>query len=199
MTAARDSGVPAAGPGRIPPVASEATDPGLAAVFDVFRDAGRDVPMLYRTLANAPAMLQGWTDLAWALRQDAVAPRRLRELVIMRVAQLTAAPFEWLAHWGMAMKHGISEEQLGALSSWQSSTQFSDEERAVLAMTDGLTRELDVSDATWSALAAQFSHGELVELVLTAAFYSCVSRVLHAFRLGVVDETDPRLALLSGR
>jgi 4-carboxymuconolactone decarboxylase len=191
-----NGGVPAAGPGRIPPVAGDATDPGLAAIFDVFRTAGREVPVLYRTLGHAPSMLQGWTDLAWSLRQDAAAPRRLRELVIMRVAQLTAAPFEWLAHWSMAVKHGVTEQQLAELSAWRSSAQFSDIERAVLAMTDELTRDLEVSDESWAALAARFPPGELIELVLTAAFYSCVSRVLHALRIGVVDESDPRLAHL---
>jgi len=83
-----------------------------ALLFDVFRDAGRDVPLLYRTLGNAPAMLRAWTSLAWPLRQEAASPRGLRELLIMRVAQLTAASFEWLAHWDMAVKHGITAEQL---------------------------------------------------------------------------------------
>lgn len=183
--------------GRIPPVAADTADPALAPVFDVFRDAARDVPMLYRTLGNAPAMLQAWTSLAWPLRQDAVSPRGLRELLIMRVAQLTTAAFEWLAHWDMAVKHGISAEQLEQLARWQDSPLFSKEERAALAVTDELTTGLGVADATWAKLAEHFSAGELVELVLTVSFYSCVSRVLHAFDLNVVDESDPRLAALT--
>jgi 4-carboxymuconolactone decarboxylase len=183
--------------GRIPPVEADSTDPALAAVFDVFRDAGRDVPMLYRTLGRSPAMLQAWTSLAWPLRQEATSPRGLRELLIMRVAQLTTAPFEWLAHWDMAVKHGITVEQLDALADWPHSGLFSDRERAALALTDELTEGLDVADDTWSELAEHFAEGELVELVLTVSFYSCVSRVLHALRLSEVDESDPRLAALS--
>ena len=179
---------------RVAPVAADSSDPDLAAVFDVFRQAGRDVPLLYRTLGNAPAMLNAWTALAWPLRQDAVSPRGLRELLIMRVAQLTNAPYEWIAHWDMAVKHGISVEQLEDLWRWRESTRFSTDERAALALTDELTTDLDVTDATWTALAGCFSEGELVELVLTVGFYSCVSRVLRALHLNVVDETDPRLA-----
>ena len=59
-------------------------------------------------------------------------------------------------------------------------------------MTDELTLDLEVGDATWAALADRYEPGELVELVLTAAFYSCVSRVLRTLRLPV-DPTDPRL------
>jgi hypothetical protein len=44
-------------------------------------------------------------------------------------------------------------------------------------------------------LAARYEPGEIIELVLTASYYSCVSRVLRTLRLPV-DETDPRLAML---
>jgi AhpD family alkylhydroperoxidase len=183
-------------PPRIPPVAGDSTDAALAAVFDVFRDDGREVPLLYRTLGNSPAMLQAWTAMAWPLRHEAQAPRGLRELLIMRVAQVTVAPFEWVSHWDMAVKHGVDEQQLTELHDWAASDRFSDVERAALAMCDELTRDLHVADATWDALAAYFDPGELVELVLTVSFYACVSRTLHALGLGVVDESDPRLGAL---
>jgi AhpD family alkylhydroperoxidase len=182
---------------RVPPVAADTTDPELAAVFDVFRDAGREVPLLYRTLGNAPAMLRAWTSLAWPLRQEAASPRGLRELLIMRVAQLTAASFEWLAHWDMAVKHGITAEQLEELARWRDSDRFSADERAALALADDITEQLEVGDETWAAVAHRFSAPELVELVLTVSFYSCVSRVLHALELNAVDGSDPRLAALS--
>jgi 4-carboxymuconolactone decarboxylase len=182
---------------RVAPVAADTTDPELAPVFDVFRDAGREVPLLYRALGRAPAMLRAWTSLAWPLRNEAVAPRGLRELLIMRVAQLTVAPFEWVAHWDMAVKHGVTVEQLGQLHRWVDSELFSADERAALALTDELTAKLDVSDETWAELAGRFGDGELVELVLTISFYSCVSRVLRALGIDAVDETDPRVAALT--
>ncbi len=180
------------GGGRLPLVASDVDETALTAIFDVFRARGREVPVLYRSLGNAPAMLQAWVGLAWPLRNEAVTPRRLRELIIIRVAQLTGAAYEWIAHHDMAVTHGISEAALRDLASWRTNGHHDAEEREVLAMADELTEQLDVSDATWNALAARYGPGELVELLLTAAFYSCVSRVLRTLRLPV-DETDPRL------
>jgi alkylhydroperoxidase family enzyme len=142
-------------------------------------------------------MLNAWISFAWPLRQDAASPRGLRELTIMRVAQLTSASFEWIAHWDMALKHGISVEQLEELGRWRESTRFSTGEQAALDLTDQLTLELEVSDQTWTALTERFSDGELVELVLTISFYSCVSRVLRALQIDAVDEADPRLAALN--
>ena len=55
-------------------------------------------------------------------------------------------------------------------------------------MTDGL----EVSDAVWAPLAERYQPGELIELVLTAAYYACVSRTLRALRMPL-DPNDPKL------
>lgn len=178
--------------GRLPLVDSESSDPALARVFDRFREAGREVPTLYRTLANAPAMLNAWVGMAWPLRLEATTSRALRELIIMRVAQLTRTGYEWVAHRPMALHCGITAEQLADLHRWRESERFSEEEREALAMTDELTDGLDVSDAVWETLAVRYQPGEIVELVLTASYYACVSRTLRALRLPV-DPGDPLL------
>ena len=183
------------GAGRLPLVSADSDDPALAPIFDRFREAGRDVPTLYRTLGNAPAMLNAWVGLAWPLRHDATTSRALRELIIMRVAQLTGASYEWVAHYPMAVQCGIATEQLADLRRWRESERFTDEQREVLALTDELTDDIHVCDETWAALAARYDAGELVELVLTAAYYSCVSRTLRALRLPV-DPDDPALTSL---
>ena len=183
------------GAGRLPLVSADSDDPALAPIFDRFRQAGRDVPTLYRTLGNAPAMLNAWVGLAWPLRHDATTSRALRELIIMRVAQLTGASYEWVAHYPMAVQCWIATEQLADLRRWRESERFTDEQREVLALTDELTDDIDVCDETWTPLAARYDAGELVELVLTAAYYSCVSRTLRALRLPV-DPDDPALTSL---
>ena len=107
--------------GRLPLVPVDSDDPLVAEVFDAVRAMGWPVPTLYRALGNSPAMLRAWTAFAWPLRNDASTPRALRELIIMRVAQLTDAPYEWLAHWDMAVEHDVAVEQLHDLWRWRES------------------------------------------------------------------------------
>jgi AhpD family alkylhydroperoxidase len=168
---------------RVPLVPSDSDDPVLAPVFDVFRNAGREVPVLYRVLGNSPVLLKAWTDFAWPLRHEATTPRSLRELGILRVAQVTGADFEWRAHAEFALKVGVTQEQLDSMASWRSASCFSDDERAVLAFAEQLTNELHVDDATFAALADRWTPAEVVELTLTIAFYSCVSRVLNGLEI----------------
>lgn len=183
---------------RLPLVPDDADDPDLAAVFDLFRDRDRAVPELYRTLGNSPKLLRAWTRFAWPLRNDSTTSRALRELIIMRVAQLTEAETEWMAHWDMALEAGNTPEKLAALAGWESSDAFTDEERVVLAFTDEMTGDVEVSATTYAAVEERFGPGEIVELTLTAAFYSCVSRVLRTLDVAPPTRSTPALDAMRG-
>ena len=159
----------------------------LNKVFDGFRDRGREVPLLYRMLGNAPAMLDAWVGMAWPLRSEPDADRGLRELLIMRTALLTRSSFEWQAHWPAARRAGVTEAQLEALGDWEASSEFSAAEQAALACTDEIVQDGGASPDCVAGLREHFSAGECVELILTASFYVCVSRTLQS--LGI--EADP--------
>lgn len=143
---------------------------------------GIDIPNLYKTLANSPRMLQAWIDLSWPLRHEPSSPRSLRELMIMRVAQLTNSTYEWCHHWAMAITHGVREKQLRELSHWQSSGEFTAQEKAALKYADAITA-MDVADETFEEIRRTFAPEVIVELTLTAAFYTTVARVLQALQI----------------
>ncbi|MEA2683710.1 MAG: hypothetical protein QOK05_2038 [Chloroflexota bacterium] len=142
-------------------------------------ERGLQVPNLYRTIAHSPTMLKAWMGFTWPLRYDAVSPRRIRELVIMRVAQLTGAIYEWSHHWPMALANGISEDQLNNLSTWTSATTFDAEERAALRYADAIT-EMRVTDEVFGDVRAVFSPEMIIEITLTASFYTNLARVTQA-------------------
>lgn len=187
---------------RLDPVEASADDPILNPVFDVFRKAGRDVPMLYRLLANAPAMLEAWVGLAWPLRSKPETSRALRELLIMRMAVLTRASFEWQAHWPAAVAAGVTPAQLAALGTWSSAGEFSEADKAALRCTDEMFADGGACAEAVEALRRHFNDGECVELILTSAFYTCVSHVLSTFGVEATpvapaDATDECLATYS--
>ncbi len=163
---------------RLDPVPADADDPILNPVFDVFRNAGRELPMLYRLLGNSPAMLEAWVGLAWPLRSKPTTSRALRELLIMQLAVLTRASFEWQAHWPAALKAGATSAQLAALGTWATSDLFDAPTKAALRCGDEMIVNGGASAEAVAALRTHFNDGECIELILTSAFYSCVSHVL---------------------
>ena len=177
MTPANRDG---ANPAPIEPVEADVDHPVLNKVFDGFRDRGREVPLLYRMLGNAPDMLDAWVGMAWPLRSEPDTDRGLRELVIMRTALLTRSSFEWQAHWPAARRAGVTEAQLEALGDREASAEFSVAEQAALACTDEIVLAGGASPGSVAGLREHFSAGECIELILTASFYVCVSRTLHS-------------------
>jgi AhpD family alkylhydroperoxidase len=143
-------------------------------------------PNLYRTLANHPALLAAWTEFANSIRHDSKTPRAMRELMILRTAQLTRSEYEWAQHLKMARKMGVREAQSAALADWRASSEFDARERAALLLTEAV-QAIGVSDEVHAEVKKHFSDAEFVELTFTAAFYAMVSRMLDALRV----ELDP--------
>jgi len=150
---------------------------------------------LYRALGNHPALAAAWTEFANSIRHDSRTPRKLREIMILRTAQIARSHYEWAQHLKMARKAGVTEAQIDELELWRESKHFDARERAALALTEGVM-ESDVTDEVYAEAAKHFGHAEYVELCLTAAFYAMVSRMLDAMRVELdpgVREHSPRL------
>jgi alkylhydroperoxidase family enzyme len=146
-------------------------------------------PNLYRALANHPNILAAWNEFSNTLRNGTRTPRALRELVILRGAQLCDSEYEWAQHVKMARKAGVREAQIGALANWRTSSEFTPAEKAALMLAEAVT-EGRVSDEVYREVSKHFDHHDYVELAVTAGFYAMVARVLDA--LGVELEPDTR-------
>ena len=142
---------------------------------------------LYRALGNHPALAVAWTEFANAIRHDSGTPRALRELMILRTAQIARSEYEWAHHLRMARKAGVPEAKIAALAGWRDSSSFDDRERAALALTEGVMA-CNVSDAVHAEVMRHFNDAEFIELSLTAAFYAMVSRMLDAMRVELDDD-----------
>lgn len=154
---------------------------------DLAARGGRPIN-LYRVLANAPAMLRTWIDFAWGLRLNCRTPRSLRELMILRTAQLQGSAYEWQSHRVMARAAGVTDEQVAELAMWRHSAAFNERERAALALTEAIVRG-EVDDRIHAEVAGRFDREECIELAMTAAAYCMVARVLDA--LDVSTEGEP--------
>ena len=146
-------------------------------------------PNLYKALANHPALIAAWTEFSKMLRYDTRTPRALRELVILRGAQLMQSEYEWAQHVVMARKAGVREEQIAELANWKNSREFDAKEKAAVALSEDVTKG-KVTDAVYQEAMRHFDHHDYVELACVAAFYAMVGRMLDA--MGVQLEDDMR-------
>jgi 4-carboxymuconolactone decarboxylase len=168
---------------RVAPV-PPGTRPELAAIEASIVTQRGKMLLLYEVLLNSPSIAEGWEKMFTAVRNRTTLPPALRELVILRVAILNRAPYEFDAHAPVATAAGVSAAKLAALREDVPGAAFSALERAVLTLTDTMTRDVQVDDAVFEPLRAHFDAQGLVELVATVAAYNMVSRFLEALRIG---------------
>ncbi|HWU11833.1 MAG TPA: carboxymuconolactone decarboxylase family protein [Streptomyces sp.] len=177
---------------RIPLIPSDDPDAVRYGVFSSFAAEQREPIDLYRALANVPELLLAYRSLPQHLRHAAVSPRRLRELAVLRVAQLVGSAYEWSHHRPMAMKAGVSEAQIDALASWRSSDRFDADERPVLAAVDAI-HDLRLSDAEFTALEERLGRHGAVEIVVAVAQYEATARIIQALGVDVEPSYAPYL------
>ena len=170
---------------RIQPI-TPGTRPELATIeAGITAERGR-VSLLYQVLLNSPPLAQGWEQLLTAVRNRSSLPGDLREMVILRVAVLNHAPYEFDAHVPHALKAGMPQSKIDGLRNLHAAQAdaYSQQERDVLLLTDTMTRDIDVPDKVFDAVKACFSDQQMTDLVATIAAYNMVSRFLTAFKIG---------------
>jgi AhpD family alkylhydroperoxidase len=143
---------------------------------------------LYQMLLNSPPVAEGWLTYLTAIRQKSTLSAALRELVIMRVAVINGAPYEAEQHAPIALKEGVSQAQLDDLNKWSESGKFDATQRAVLAYTDAMTKNIQVPAEVFANVKALLSDRHLVELTATVGAYNMVSRFLEALQIHSHDK-----------
>ena len=129
------------------PLVQPGTRPELAEVeARILAERGR-VSLLYQVLLNSGPIAAGWERMLTAVRNQTGVPADLRELMILRVAVLNGANFEFDAHVPHAQRAGVSAEKIAAVRDVPLPAVFAPLERLVLEVTDAMTRDVVVSDA----------------------------------------------------
>ena len=88
--------------------------------------------------------------------------------------------YEFGQHTLFGLAHGITQEEISAVTRPISEHPWSDEERALLQMVDDLHADDCVSDATWAELTARWSTQEVMEFMMAALCYRVVSGFLNS-------------------
>jgi alkylhydroperoxidase family enzyme len=177
---------------RLPPLPNP-SDPYLKDMFAKIRAKGGQPLNIHFVQGFAPQLAKARLDLAYALRYDVITPPLLREIAIVRTAQILHSDYELDGHVALAKSCGMSEAQLAALPKWRDSDLFDARQRALLAYTEAVDQNGgDVDDATYDAFAKQFSPQEIVELTITIVTYYSTGQLTKALK--VRQETDGQTA-----
>jgi alkylhydroperoxidase family enzyme len=162
---------------------------GPADVVEAIRTRrGGTLLNLDRMLLNSPAFAVGWNGFLGAVRNALSLDAQLRELAICAVAVLNRANYELLQHAPEYLTAGGTQAQLDGLADYDAALYnaalFTEAERAVLQLTQEMTRSVQVSNACFQRVQKALGCAQAqVELVGVIAAYNMVSRFLEALQV----------------
>lgn len=162
------------------PLVQPGTRPELATIEARIQAERGRISTLYQALLNSAPIAEGWEAMLTAVRKRTQVPPALRELIILRVAVLNGADYEFDAHVPHALQAGLAQARIDAAREEGIAPLFTPEERLVLELTDCMTRDIQVPAPLFHAVQRHFGSTVSVEITATAAAYNMVSRFLLA-------------------
>ena len=104
------------------------------------------------------------------------------ELVKLRVSQINQCAFCLDMHSTQALEMGETNERIIALSAWQDSPLFSEQERQALAWAEHLVAGRSVDDAYYEEMLANFGESGLTYLTIAINAISSWNRIVKVFK-----------------
>ncbi|MFD0363830.1 carboxymuconolactone decarboxylase family protein [Nocardia sp. GCM10030253] len=128
-----------------------------------------------------PDAMKGINNIYKGIHQGGLSIELL-ELVALRASQINGCSACVSSHLATGRKSSVSDDKLFAVAAWRESDEFSEAERAALALTEVATRLADksgdgVPDEIWDAVADHYDENQLAALVLNISIANFFNRV----------------------
>jgi alkylhydroperoxidase family enzyme len=136
----------------------------------------------YPTLATAFHTFNGHVLFGTSL-----TPRQ-RELLVLRVASVREADYEWRQHVVLAGDAGIDEDEVARIAEGPDAAGWSPLDAALLRAVDELVADARISDGTWQVLSSEFDVEQLLDVVFTVGAYDVLAMVFRSFELPLDDD-----------
>jgi AhpD family alkylhydroperoxidase len=132
-----------------------------------------------------PDAMPALIALGKAGKAGGVSPRTL-DLLHLRASQINGCAVCVDMHYRDLRAAGEPEKKLAAVAAWRDAPDFTDAERAALALAEAVTRLDDrpdpVPDDVWDAAAEHYDEKELATLVMSIAVVNLWNRLNRATR-----------------
>jgi alkylhydroperoxidase family enzyme len=184
---------------RIPPLPPEEWGDDVRAGLAALRPAGATQELrrsrggskglnVLGTLAQHPQLMHAYhTFNGHILYTNSLEPRQ-RELLVLRVAARRGAEYEWNQHVHIARDLDFTDAEIERIAEGPHAAGWSPLEAAMLRAVDELVADAEITDGTWSELAAELDRHQLMDLVFTVGAYDLLAMAFKSFGVQLDDD-----------
>ena len=172
---------------RVSLIEKDQAHPMVKELYQNIESKGAELINLFKVMGHCPYIGLNFQRLGNSILRGEELAANLRELAILRVGDLAQAEYEFTQHIPISLQAGVNQKQIDNISDWAASTEFNEQECAVLRYTDEVTRDIGAKDETFAKLHSFLNEHAIVELTATIGYYGMVCRILVALQV----ELDP--------
>jgi len=132
----------------------------------------------FNAYARSPGLGLLLLQVSDYVRFNSSLPPRLSEFAIMIAARQWSQPYEWRAHYPLAIKGGLDRQILVDLGARTRPQGMKEDETALYDFCTELYRDKDVSDAAFKAALAKFGERGIMDLIGIIGYYDIASMAL---------------------
>jgi alkylhydroperoxidase family enzyme len=139
-------------------------------------------------LAHHPALTRAFNTFnGHVLFATTLSPRQ-RELLVLRVAALRDASYEWAQHVVLAGDAGLTSAEIARVAEGSEADGWAPVDRALVAAAEELVGEARIGDATWAVLSAELDDQQLMDAVFTVGAYDLLAMAFKSFDVELDDD-----------
>ena len=132
----------------------------------------------FNAYARSPGLGLLLLQVSDYVRFNSSLPPRLSEFAIMIAARQWSQPYEWRAHYTLAIKGGLDRQILVDLGAGSRPQGMKEDEAALYDFCTELYRDKNVNDATFKAALAKFGERGIMDLIGIIGYYDIASMAL---------------------
>jgi 4-carboxymuconolactone decarboxylase len=159
------------------------------------RNSGLDTGP-FNAYARSPALGILLLQVSDYVRFNSSLPPRLSEFAIMIAARQWSQPYEWRAHYPLAIKGGLDRQILVDLGTGARPQGMKEDETTLYDFCTELYRDKNVGDATFRTALDKFGERGIMDLIGIIGYYDIASMALIVQKAtGKPGEEAPLLPL----
>jgi 4-carboxymuconolactone decarboxylase len=132
----------------------------------------------FNAYARSPGLGLLLLQVSDYVRFNSSLPPRLSEFAIMIAARQWSQPYEWRAHYPLAIKGGLDRQILVDLGAGTRPQGMKEDETALYDFCTELYRDKNVNDATFKAALAKFGERGIMDVIGIIGYYDIASMAL---------------------
>jgi 4-carboxymuconolactone decarboxylase len=132
----------------------------------------------FNAYARSPGLGLLLLQVSDYVRFNSALPPRLSEFAIMIAARQWSQPYEWRAHYPLAIEGGLDRQILVDLGAGTRPQGMKEDETALYDFCTELYRDKNVSDAAFKAALTKFGERGVMDLIGIIGYYDIASMAL---------------------